>query len=129
MIKLTQKQFLMTIKPIKTESQYEDSLKRIYELIQKDVKPNSKDSDELEILSILVKDYENEVYPMDKPNPIEAIKFRLEQLGVTEAFLSRIIGTSRKSEILSGSRKLNLSQIRKISKNLNISADILVQEY
>ena len=119
----------MTIKPIKTENQYEDSLKRIYELMQKDIKPNSKDSDELEILSILVKDYENEFYPMNKPNPIEAIKFRLEQLGVTEAYLGRIIGTSRKSEILSGSRKLNLSQIRKISKDLNISADVLVQEY
>lgn len=128
MIKLMQKQLVM-LKPVKTEKQYQIYLERIFELMQKDVKANSKESDELEILSILVKEYENEVYPMDKPNPIEAIKFRLEQMGISESYLSKLIGSSRKSEILSGSRKLNLSQIRKISKNLNISADVLVQEY
>jgi len=117
------------IKPIKTEEQYDISLRRIYELMQKEIQPNSKESDELEILSILVKDYENNVYPMQMPNPIEAIKFRLEQMGVSESYLSKIIGSSRKSEILSGIRKLNLQQIRKISKNLHISADVLVQEY
>lgn len=117
------------LKPIKTEQQYEESLERIYSLMRKDIRPNSKDADELEILSILVKNYEKEVYPMEKPNPIEAIKFRLDQMGVPETYLSKIIGSSRKSEILSGSRKLNLSQIRKISRDLHISADILVQEY
>lgn len=71
------------LKPIKTEEQYKEYLKRIYVLMQKKLKENSKESDELETLSILVKDYENEVFPMDKPNPNEAIKFRLEQLGVT----------------------------------------------
>lgn len=117
------------LKPIKTEQQYEESLERIYNLMQKDIRPNSKDADELEILSILVKNYEKEVYPMEKPNPIEAIKFRMDQMGVPETYLSKIIGSSRKSEILSGSRKLNLSQIRKISRYLHISADVLVQEY
>lgn len=129
MIKLTQKKLLMLIKPIKTESQYENSLQRVFDLMQKEIIPDSKESDELEILSILVKDYENEVYPMNKPKPIEAIKFRLEQMGVSENYLSQIIGSTRKSELFSGSRKLNLGQIRKISEKLNISADVLVQKY
>lgn len=117
------------LKPIKTEEQYENYLERIYVLMQTDLKEDSKESDEIEILSILVKNYEEAHYAIEKPTPIEAITFRLEQMGVSESYLSRIIGSSRKSEILSGSRKLNLNQIRKISKNLNISADVLVQEY
>lgn len=117
------------LKPIKTEKQYEDSLERIYLLMQKDLKVNSKESDEIEILSILVKNYEEAHYAIEKPNPIEAIKFRLDQMGKSESFLSKILGASRKSEILSGKRKLNLPQIRKLSSALHISADVLVQEY
>ena len=120
---------LVMLKPIKTEEQYEISLERVFELMQKEIKPNSTESDELEILSILIKNYEEEKYPIKKPNPIEAIKFRLDQMEVKESYLSKLLGASRKSEILSGTRKLNLSQIRKISKELQISADILVQEY
>ncbi len=81
---------------------------RVYVLMQKDVKPDSKDSDELEILSILVKEYENKHYPVPSPKPLEAIRFRLEQMGMSEE-LSVVLGYwSRKSEILSGKRKLNL---------------------
>ena len=128
MIKLMQK-LLVMLKPIKTEEQYEISLERVFELMQKDIKPNSIQSDELEILSILIKNYEDEKYPIEKPNPIEAIKFRLDQMGVKESYLSKLIGSSRKTEIFSGVRKLNLPQIRMISKELHISADVLVQEY
>jgi len=71
------------LKPIKKEEQYKEYLKRIYALMQKELKENSKESVELETLSILIKDYENEVFPMDKPNPTGAIKFRLEQLDVS----------------------------------------------
>lgn len=117
------------LRPIKTEEQYEGYLERIYALMQKDLKEDSKESDELEILSILIKNYEEEHYPIKKPNPIEAIKFRLDQMGVGETYLAKILGRSRKSEILTGKRKLNLSQIRKISHELHISADVLVQEY
>jgi len=67
------------IKPIKNNKQYELALSRIYDLMQKDLKPNSNDSDEIEILSILVKDHENEYFPMPKPTPLEAIRFRMEQ--------------------------------------------------
>ncbi len=118
------------LKPIKSNQQYELALARAYVLMQKTTKPDSKDSDELEILSILIKEYENEHYPVPKPNPLEAIKFRLEQINMSEAELSEILGyRSRKSEILSGKRKLNLAMIRKLNEKLQIPADVLIQAY
>lgn len=118
------------LKPIKNDAQYEDTLARIYELMQKNLKPESKESDELEVLSILVKEYELDHYPMKKPSPLEAIKFRLEQMGMSEAQLSDILGyRSRKSEILSGKRKLSLTMIRKLNAVLHIPADVLIQAY
>jgi len=118
------------LKPIKTEEQYQIALQRVYFLMQKDMKEDSEESDELEILSIFLKEYEHEHFPIPKPNPIEAIKFRLEQLGLSESELSKILGfRSRKSEIISGKRKLSLSMIRKITASLNISAEILIQAY
>jgi HTH-type transcriptional regulator/antitoxin HigA len=118
------------LKPIKSERQYEEALARIYALMQKNVAPESKESDELEVLSILVKEYEAEHYPVSKPTPLEAIKFRLEQVGLSESELSGILGyRSRKSEILSGKRKLSLAMIRKLSEVLHISAEVLIQEY
>jgi HTH-type transcriptional regulator/antitoxin HigA len=118
------------LKPIKNNAQYEDALARVYELMQKELKPESKESDELEVLSILVKEYESEHYPVPSPSPLEAIKFRLEQLGMSEAELSHILGyRSRKSEILSGKRKLSLSMIRKLNEILHIPAEVLIQAY
>lgn len=118
------------LKPIKNSQQYEDALARAYALMQKNIKPDSKQSDELEILSILIKEYENEYYPVPRPNPLEAIKFRLDQMNMSEAELSEILGyRSRKSEILSGKRKLNLTMIRKLTEKLRIPADVLIQAY
>lgn len=118
------------LKPIKNNAQYDDALSRIYDLMQKDLKPESKESDELEVLSILVKEYELDHYPVPKPSPLEAIRFRLEQVGMSEAQLSDILGyRSRKSEILSGKRKLNLTMIRKLNEVLHIPADVLIQAY
>ncbi len=118
------------LKPIKNDGQYEDALARVYSLMQKNIKPDSRESDDLEILSILIKEYENEHYPVPKPNPLEAIKFRLDQMNMSEAELSEILGyRSRKSEILSGKRKLNLSMIRKIVERLHIPAEVLIQAY
>ncbi|MEX2234671.1 MAG: transcriptional regulator [Cyclobacteriaceae bacterium] len=98
--------------------------------MQKDIKPASKESDELEVLSILVKEYEQKHLPIPKPNPLEAIKFRIEQMQMSEAELSSILGhRSRKSEILSGKRKLSLSMIRKLHDLLNIPAEILIRAY
>jgi len=118
------------LKPIKNNQQYENALSRSYTLMQKNIKPDSKESDELEILSILIREYENEHYPIAKPNPLEAIKFRLDQMNMSESELSKILGyRSRKSEILSGKRKLSLSMIRKLTEKLNIPAGVLIQAY
>ena len=118
------------VKQIKNKAQYEDALARVYELMQKDLKPESKDSDELEVLSILIKEYEMEHYPVPNPTPLEAIKFRLEQMGMSEAELSDILGyRSRKSEFLSGKRKLSLAMIRKLNEILHIPAEVLIQAY
>lgn len=118
------------IKPIKNNSEYEGALERAYDLLQMDLVPDSKESDELEVLSILIKEYENEHFPIPKPHPIEVIKFRLDQMGIPESELSEILGAkSRKSEILSGKRKLSLSMIRKLNEKLKIPAEVLIREY
>lgn len=118
------------LKPIKTNKEYEAALQRIYELMQKDLKAGSKLSDELEVLSILVEFYEKKHYPIPPPHPIEAIKFRLEQMGTDEKELTSILGgCSRKSEILSGRRKLSLSMIRELHDKLNIPAETLIAAY
>ena len=118
------------LRPIKNKLQYEEALERIYLLMQKNIKPDSKESDETEILSILIKEYELKHFPVPKPNPLEAAKFRLEQMNMSETQLSHILGNrSRKSEILSGKRKLSLSMIRKLHAILHIPAEVLIQEY
>ena len=118
------------LKPIKTNQECEQALELVYNLMQKNIKPNSKESDELEILSILIKEYESNVYKLPKANPIAAIKFRLEQKNMSEKDLATVLGyRSRKSEILSGKRKLSLSMIRKLNEVLNIPASSLIQAY
>jgi HTH-type transcriptional regulator/antitoxin HigA len=118
------------LRPIRTSNQYDIALARIYESMQTGVKENTSESDELEVLSILVKEYETEHYPMSSPNPLEAIKFRLDQMGLSEKQLGEILGyRSRKSEILSGKRKLSLAMIRKLNEVLHIPAEVLIQAY
>jgi len=118
----------MKLKPIKTEEDYDLALSRLDKIFH--AEPNTKEGDELEILALLIEDYEEKNYPIDPPHPIEAIKFRMEQMGLKQADLAIIIGhKSRASEILNKKRKLTLSMIRKISDKLNISTDVLVREY
>jgi HTH-type transcriptional regulator / antitoxin HigA len=118
------------LKPIKNKAQYEEAIARIYQLNQENVQADSKESDELEVLSILVKEYVSENYHVPKPSPLEAIKFRLEQMGMSEAQLSHLLGFGlRKSHILSGKRKLSLTMIRKLTEVLRIPADVLIQAY
>lgn len=118
------------LKAIKTKKAYRGSLNRIYELMQLDLKFNSDDFNELEILSILVEDYEQKNFPINLPDPIEAIKFRLEQLNLDRSTLVSIIGSkSRTSEILNRKRKLSLSMIRALNKKLNIPSSSLISEY
>lgn len=118
------------LKPIKNEDQYDSAIARVYELMQLDVKEHSAEADELEVLSILVKAYELDHYPIPSPNPLDAIKFRVDQMGLTEKQLAEILGyRSRKSEILSGKRKLSLAMIRKLNEVLHIPAGVLIQAY
>ncbi|MFP9117050.1 helix-turn-helix domain-containing protein [Flavobacterium sp. RNTU_13] len=118
----------MNIKPIKTEEDYNAALERL-EVIFNAV-PGTPESDELEILGILIEQFEKEHYPIDLPDPIEAIKFRMEQMGYTQSDLAEIIGQkSRASEILNRKRKLSLEMIRQISNKLHIPTDVLVQVY
>lgn len=118
------------LKVIKTEAEYELALEKAYALMQKDIVLNSKEADELDLLTLLIEHYEAAHYSISPPSPIEAIKFRLEQLGKSESELSKILGArSRQSEILSGKRKLSLSMIRKLHEVLNIPAASLIGAY
>ena len=118
----------MNLKPIKTKKDYQQALGRL-EIIF-DAKKGTKEGDELEILGILIDQYENEHFPIDLPDPIEAIKFRMEQLGYTQTDLAKVVGLkSRASEILSGKRKLSLEMIRQLHDKLNIPTDVLIQAY
>ena len=115
------------LKPIKNKRQYEDALVRVYDLMQKNVKAESKDSDELEILSILVKEYELQHYPVPNPSPLEAIKFRLDQQGLTTRDLEPFIGSSgRVSEVLNRKRKLSLSMVKRLHDGLRIPYESLL---
>ena len=118
----------MKIAPIRNEKDYQSALKRL-ELIF-DAKKGSQKGDELEILSILIDKYENEKFPIGMPDPIEAIKFRMEQMGMKQKDLAEIVGfKSRVSEILSKKRKLTLDMIRKLNTTLHIPTEVLVQDY
>ena len=118
----------MEIKPIKTENDYNQALQRL-EIIF-DAKVGSPEGDELEVLGILIDKYENEKFPISLPDPIEAIKFRMEQMGYNQNDLANIVGLkSRASEILNRKRKLSLEMIRQLHERLHIPTDDLIQTY
>lgn len=118
----------MNLKPIKTKKDYQQALDRL-ELIF-DAKKGTKEGDELEILGILIDLYENEHFRIDLPDPIEAIRFRMEQMGYTQTDLANVVGLkSRASEILNRKRKLSLDMIRQLHEKLNIPTDVLIQAY
>jgi len=123
-----QTKFKMKITPIKTEKDYQKALERL-ELVF-DAKKGTEKGDELEILSILIDKYENEKFPIEMPDPIEAIKFRMEQMGMKQKDLVKLVGfKSRVSEIMNRKRKLTLDMIRKLNTALHIPTDVLVQDY
>src|ERR1700730_12630199 len=118
----------MTIKPIKSRKDYDAALNRLEVIF--DATPGTAAGDELEILGILIDNYENEHFPIDLPDPIEAIKFRMEQLGYNQSDLANVVGLkSRASEILNKKRKLTLDMIRNLHSTLNIPTDVLIQTY
>jgi len=118
----------MEIRPIKTEKDYDKAMERL-ELIF-DASPNSKEGDEAEILSLLIENFENKYYPIESPDPIEAIKIRMEEMNLKQKDLVGVIGgKSRVSEILNKKKKLTVEMIRELERVLHISASVLVNNY
>jgi HTH-type transcriptional regulator / antitoxin HigA len=118
----------MDIKIIKSEKEYQKALRRLEVIF--DAKKGSKEGDELELLALLIDNFEKSAYPIEFPDPIEAIKFRMEQLGYKQKDLADAIGLkSRVSEILGRKRKLTLDMIRKIHEELGIPTSVLIQDY
>ncbi len=118
----------MKIKPIKNEQDYEKALERLEVIF--DATINSKEGDEAEILSMMIDNYENEHYPIDAPDPIEAIKIRMEEMNLKQKDLVGVIGEkSRVSEILNKKKRLTVDMIRELERILHISASVLVTNY
>lgn len=118
----------MNLKPIRTQADYENALQRANDIF--DAKPGTPESDELQVLAVLIEFYEDRNFPIDPISPIEAILFRMDQLNMKPVDLAKVIGyKSRVSEILNGKRKLSLSMIRKLHKHLHIPIDVLIMEY
>lgn len=117
----------MNIKVIKTEEDYNQALKRLEVIF--DAPIDSTEGDEAELLSILIEKYEDEHYPIEAPDPIEAIKFRMEQMDMNNQDLAEVIGyKSRVSEIFNRKRKLTLNMIRNLHKKLKIPYESLIAE-
>ena len=118
----------MEHKVIKTEEGYKQALKRLDIIFDAD--SGTAEGDELDLLSLLIDNYEKIHCPIDLPDPNEAIKFRMEQMNYKQRDLADVIGfRSRVTEILGKKRKLSLDMIRKINKQMNISTEVLIQEY
>lgn len=118
----------MQIKPIKTVEDNQAALTRIEQLW--DAEPNTPEGDELDILATLVSVFEEENYPIEAPDPIEAIKFRMDQQGLEDKDLVPFLGQrSRVTEVLNRQRRLSITMIRKLNEGLRIPLDCLVKEY
>ncbi len=118
----------MNIKLIKTETDYNQALKRLETVF--DAKTGTLASDEADVLGLLIDDYEKKHYPIEAPDPIEAIKIRMEEMQLRQIDLvDEIGGKSRVSEILNRKRKLTVDMIRKLTTKLNLSPQLLINDY
>jgi len=118
----------MNIKPVKCEADYNAALARVDNLMH--AEPDSPEGDELDVLVTLIEKYETNHYPIDAPNPVEAIRFRMDQYELKDKDLIPYIGKSgRVSEVLSFKRKLTLAMIRKLHSGLKIPTESLIQDY
>jgi HTH-type transcriptional regulator/antitoxin HigA len=118
----------MNIKLIKTEADYRKALERLDEIF--DAKIGTLESDEADVLGLLIDEYEKKNYVIDSPDPIEAIKIRMEEMELKQLDLIDVIGgKSRVSEVLNRKRKLTVEMIRNLKNRLNLSTDILIADY
>lgn len=118
----------MILKILKTKEDYEAALIRLEAIF--DSKKGTDTADELELLTLLIENYENQQHPIDLPDPIEAIKFRMDQLGYKQKDLAKALGQkSRVSEVLNKKRKLSIEMIRKLNETLGIPSEVLIRDY
>jgi HTH-type transcriptional regulator / antitoxin HigA len=118
----------MNIKPIKSESDYRLALKRLEVVF--DAQIGTPESDEADVLGLMVDEYEKKHYPIEAPDPIEAIKIRMEEMQLKQVdLIDEIGGKSRVSEILNRKRKLTVDMIRNLTKRLNLSPGLLITDY
>jgi len=118
----------MDIKPIKTENDYQNALDKLEAIF--DAPIGTPESDEADILGLLIDEYEKVNYPIEAPDPIEAIKIRMEEMQLKQVdLIPEIGGKSRVSEVLNKKRKLTVDMIRKLTKRLNLSPTILIKDY
>ena len=117
----------MQVKPIKSERDYRRALKEVARLM--DARPNTAEGDRLEVLATLVVAWEEKHHAIDAPDPIEAIRFAMEQRGLTRRDLEPLIGSrARVAEVLNGKRSLTLPMIRRLHSALGIAAEVLIRE-
>jgi HTH-type transcriptional regulator / antitoxin HigA len=117
---------MRNLKPVKTRTDYEAAMAEMKRLWG--ARAGTQDGDRLDILATLVDTYEAQHFPMDPPDPIEAIKFRMEQQGLTRKDLEEILGTrTRVAEVLNRRRGLSINMIRRLHAKLGISAEVLIR--
>lgn len=118
----------MKLKLLKSEKDYDKALARLEEIF--DAAPGTPEGDEAEVLALLIEKYEDKHHPIEAPDPVEAIKIRMEEMGLRQKDLIGVIGgKSRVSEILNRKKKLTVEMIRTLEKKLKLSASLLVQDY
>lgn len=121
----------MKTKILKTEKEYDEACERVYQLIhssENDIDPNTPEGEEIELLSLLIEKYEQELYPMNAPTPIEAIRFRMEQMNLKQADIAPLFGgKTRVSEVMNGKRALTLKMITLLNRYLGIPLESLIQ--
>jgi HTH-type transcriptional regulator / antitoxin HigA len=123
------KENIMEITRIRTEKDYRAALRVVSALVDQDPSPDTPDGERLDVLSTLIEAYERKHHPIDLPDPVEAIKFRMDQAGLSVKDLEPMIGQpNRVYEVLSHKRPLTLSMIRNLSKGLGISAQVLITD-
>jgi HTH-type transcriptional regulator/antitoxin HigA len=120
---------MMDIRPLHTEHDYQDALKVISALVDVDPEVGTPEGDRLDVLSVLVERYEAQHFPLDLPDPIEAIRFRMEQAGLTASDMQPYLGNlNRVYEVLNRKRGLSLAMIRRLNQGLQIPAEVLIAQ-
>ncbi|MCK4991829.1 MAG: hypothetical protein KAS29_15125 [Bacteroidales bacterium] len=118
----------MNIQPVKSEFEYQSALERLNQIF--DAPAGSPEGDEADILALIIDDYENQYHRIEAPDPIEAIKIRMEEMQLKQIDLApELGGANRVSEVLNRKRRLTVDMIRKLASRLNLSASLLIREY